>query len=79
MLDEKIVFQHQIQSEANSILFYKISHSNIPANEAETTKLSIGILSLEGGIIKSIYNSISRIFSPHLTKVCSFRLSCNRK
>lgn len=64
LLDEKIIFQHQIQSDANSLLFYKISNFN----EVESSKLSIGILSLEGGIIKSIYNSISRIFSPQLTK-----------
>lgn len=33
---------------------------------------SIGFLTLEGGIIKSIYNSVSRIFAPNVLKVIIF-------
>lgn len=29
----------------------------------------LGILTLEGGLAKSIYNSVSRVFSPHVAKV----------
>lgn len=32
----------------------------------------LGILTLEGGLVKSIYNSVSRVFSPHATA----RVSC---
>lgn len=35
---------------------------------------SIGFLTLEGGIIKSIYNSVSRIFAPNVLKVSLLNL-----
>lgn len=31
--------------------------------------MPLGILTLEGGLAKSIYNSVSRVFSPHVAKV----------
>lgn len=32
----------------------------------------LGILTLEGGLVKSIYNSVSRVFSPHANVRVSF-------
>uniref|UniRef100_A0A1A9WMF6 Dynein heavy chain, cytoplasmic n=1 Tax=Glossina brevipalpis TaxID=37001 RepID=A0A1A9WMF6_9MUSC len=65
------------------LLFYKIPQvgSKPVAGQATTaavTKTTIttnieqrqpalGILTLEGGLVKSIYNSVSRVFSPHST------------
>lgn len=31
--------------------------------------MPLGLLTLEGGLAKSIYNSVSRVFSPHVAKV----------
>lgn len=43
------------------------SSSAAPSSVNDVTPL--GILTLEGGLAKSIYNSVSRVFSPHVAKV----------
>lgn len=65
-IDGKIIFQHSIpQSEDNCLLFYKIPKPN------KGDGPSLGILTLEGGMVKSMYNSMARVFSPHAeSRVC---------
>lgn len=64
-----IQFHQRIpNTEEECLLFYKIPQINKPS--AASIKLSpettiLGLLTLEGGFIKSIYNSVSRVFSPH--------------
>lgn len=71
--DYDINFEHKIPTEVNnSILFYKIPQfgTTITASNNKTEDIpSFGILTLEGGLIKSIYNSLVRVYSPHITKV----------
>lgn len=71
---DKLIFNHFISDDENCLVFYKIpkigsgiaQSSSIDNNE---TVPLLGILTLEGGLAKSIYNSISRVFSPHVIKV----------
>lgn len=63
---DKLVFLHNVPADENCVIFYKIPQ--IGGNQ-QTTDVPLGILTLEGGLTKSIYNSVSRIFSPHVTKV----------
>ncbi|EDW77285.2 uncharacterized protein Dwil_GK18215 [Drosophila willistoni] len=60
--DGKIKFQHRIPNDEVCLLFYKVPQVGIEAN-ADAEPL-LGILTLEGGLVKSIYNSVSRVFSP---------------
>lgn len=64
-----IQFHQRIpNTEEECLLFYKIPQINKSSTAA--SKLSpeastqLGLLTLEGGFIKSIYNSVSRVFSP---------------
>lgn len=59
-------FHHTVPTEENSILFYKIPQLGaVQAN----VDIPIGILTLEGGLVKSIYNSVSRVYAPNVMKV----------
>ncbi|XP_060645040.1 cytoplasmic dynein 2 heavy chain 1 [Drosophila nasuta] len=67
--DGKIKFQHRIPNDEVCLLFYKVPQVGGTAvggggggGEGEPL---LGILTLEGGLVKSIYNSVSRVFSPH--------------
>lgn len=62
----KIVFLHNVPTDENCVIFYKIPQ--IGGNQ-QTADAPLGMLTLEGGLTKSIYNSVTRIFSPHVTKV----------
>lgn len=62
-------FLHSVPTEENSILFYKIPQ--LGAVQAKVD-IPIGILTLEGGLVKSIYNSVSRVYAPNVTKVKDF-------
>lgn len=56
---KSLVFQSKIPNEnQSSLLFYKIKRS-------DGHKVGLGLLTLEGGIVKSIYNSISSVFVPN--------------
>lgn len=61
---KSIQFQTKIPNEyQNVLLFYKNQKNGangIPANE----RSALGMLTLEGGVVKSIYNSISSVFNP---------------
>lgn len=79
---QTIRFQHKIPTDENCLLFYKIPKFGNTSVQTTTTQrtaaaissreMPLGILTLEGGLVKSIYNSVSRVFSPHLTKVIWF-------
>lgn len=75
---DKLIFSHSIIEHENSLVFYKIPQ--ISNNTTSVTRQSstdddnvttfpLGILTLEGGLAKSIYNSISRVYSPYVAKV----------
>lgn len=68
---KSIQFQNKIPNEyQNVLLFYK----NVEVNgNAAGQRSGLGMLTLEGGIVKSIYNSISSIFVPSALNV-SFAL-----
>lgn len=62
----KLLFAHSVPADENCVIFYKIPQ--IGSNQP-TTDAPLGILTLEGGLTKSIYNSVARVFSPHVAKV----------
>lgn len=53
-------------TDENCILFYKIPQLGVVQTNVD---VPIGILTLEGGLVKSIYNSVSRVYAPNVTKV----------
>ncbi|XP_015052343.2 cytoplasmic dynein 2 heavy chain 1 [Drosophila yakuba] len=59
----KIRFHHRIPNEELCLLFYKVPQMGHIHKEGGSEPL-LGILTLEGGMVKSIYNSVSRVFSP---------------
>lgn len=78
-----IIFYHEIPQEAEfSLIFYKIPKSNYQLHQTTTLDVNnenhsvpdtqIGLLTLEGGMVKSIYNSLTRVFSAKSSKVISF-------
>lgn len=67
----KIKFHHQIPDDALCLLFYKIPQvggvqaaTSMSFSKAADNQ-QIALLTLEGGMVKSMYNSLSRVFSPH--------------
>jgi len=73
--DGKIKFQHRIPNDEVCLLFYKVpqvGQGGGSGGSGGTGEPLLGILTLEGGLVKSIYNSVSRVFSPHATA----RVSC---
>lgn len=74
--DDKLIFSHNITEDENCLVFYKIPQigTNTFTRQSSTdddnaTIFPLGILTLEGGLAKSIYNSISRVYSPYVAKV----------
>ncbi|XP_028896482.2 cytoplasmic dynein 2 heavy chain 1 [Zeugodacus cucurbitae] len=71
-LDGSIKFHHRIPGDEVCLLFYKIPQVSGKSGTANISAASsgaaydqpLGILTLEGGLVKSIYNSVSRVFSP---------------
>ncbi|EDX05339.1 GD21850 [Drosophila simulans] len=61
--DGRIRFHHRIPNEELCLLFYKVPQVGHHHKEGGSEPL-LGILTLEGGMVKSIYNSVSRVFSP---------------
>jgi len=61
--DGKIRFHHRIPNEELCLLFYKVPQVGQKHQDDRSEPL-LGILTLEGGLVKSIYNSVSRVFSP---------------
>lgn len=63
--ENKLDFSHAISEDENSLVFYKIPQ--IGKNNGDDAQL--GLITLEGGLAKSIYNSVSTVFSPYVAKV----------
>lgn len=72
---DKLIFNHNITEDENCLVFYKIPQignamaRQSSANDENASIFPLGILTLEGGLAKSIYNSISRVYSPYVAKV----------
>lgn len=78
---DRLIFNHNISVDENCIVFYKIpqinggvrqrhgSNDDDNATIDDANHFPFGILTLEGGLAKSIYNSMARIFSPSVTQV----------
>lgn len=61
---KSIQFQNKIPNEyQNVLLFYKNQKTDRNGNSGGE-RSDLGMLTLEGGIVKSIYNSISSMFVP---------------
>ena len=81
---DKLIFSHNISEDENCLVFYKIPQigSDVARQQSSITNTAsdddnnddagtfpLGIVTLEGGLAKSIYNSISRVYSPYVAKV----------
>ena len=67
---KSIQFQNKIPNEyQNVLLFYKTSQKRDVNVNSIGQKSDLGMLTLEGGIVKSIYNSLSSIFVPSAINV----------
>lgn len=71
--DQTVCFQHRLPTEETCLLFYKIPQLRTPPTNVPGD-VPVGILTLEGGLVKSIYNSVLRVYSPHVTKVRHFEV-----
>lgn len=70
---KSIQFQNKIPNEyQNVLLFYKTSQKQDVNANSFGQKSDLGMLTLEGGIVKSIYNSLSSIFVPSAINVSRF-------
>ncbi|XP_055594856.1 cytoplasmic dynein 2 heavy chain 1 [Uranotaenia lowii] len=66
-VDGEILFQNAVPVEEQySLLFYKIP--TLVNYLSQNPQPKIGMLTLEGGLAKSIYNSLQRVFSPYILK-----------
>lgn len=66
---KSIQFQNKIPNEyQNVLLFYKNHKSEVNGNSTGQ-RSDLGMLTLEGGVVKSIYNSISSVFTPNALNV----------
>ncbi|XP_062711545.1 cytoplasmic dynein 2 heavy chain 1 [Aedes albopictus] len=66
-IDGEVLFQNAVPvDEHYSLLFYKIP--NLDYHSSQNAQPKIGMLTLEGGLAKSIYNSLQRVFSPYILK-----------
>lgn len=62
---KSIQFQNKIPNEyQNVLLFYKNQKTDSNGNGGNGERSDLGMLTLEGGIVKSIYNSIASMFVP---------------
>ncbi|BFF95328.1 cytoplasmic dynein 2 heavy chain 1 [Drosophila madeirensis] len=73
--DGKIKFHHRIPNDEVCLLFYKVPQVGggqggvpPPPPPAASAEPLLGILTLEGGLVKSIYNSVSRVYSPAVAR-----------
>lgn len=65
---KSIQFQNKTPNEyQNVLLFYKIKPKENSQQDGHRSEL--GMLTLEGGIVKSIYNSLTSIFIPNAINV----------
>uniref|UniRef100_A0A182QV28 Cytoplasmic dynein 2 heavy chain 1 n=1 Tax=Anopheles farauti TaxID=69004 RepID=A0A182QV28_9DIPT len=65
-VDGEVLLQNSVPVENQyGLLFYKIPNLDFSGH---TGAAKIGLLTLEGGLAKSIYNSLQRVFSPYILK-----------
>lgn len=69
---KSIQFQNKIPNEYQTVLLFYKNFSKCDGNANQRSDL--GMLTLEGGIVKSIYNSLSSIFVPSAINVSNTRL-----
>lgn len=70
---KSIQFQNKIPNEyENVLLFYKTQHKR--DSQPKGNRSDLGMLTLEGGVVKSIYNSLTSIFMPSAINVSKFVL-----
>lgn len=69
---KSIQFQNKIPNEYQTVLLFYKNFSKRDGNANQRSDL--GMLTLEGGIVKSIYNSLSSIFVPSAINVSNTRL-----
>lgn len=55
--DEELIFSNEIPESENCLIFYKIPQST-------SDDISIGLLTLEGGRARALYNSLSLVYLP---------------
>ncbi|XP_040163455.1 cytoplasmic dynein 2 heavy chain 1 [Anopheles arabiensis] len=69
-VDGEVLLQNSVPVENQyGLLFYKIPNLDFSGH---TGAAKIGLLTLEGGLAKSIYNSLQRVFSPYILKKCEY-------
>uniref|UniRef100_A0A182NV76 Cytoplasmic dynein 2 heavy chain 1 n=1 Tax=Anopheles dirus TaxID=7168 RepID=A0A182NV76_9DIPT len=69
-VDGEVLLQNSVPVENQyGLLFYKIPNLDFSGH---TGAARIGLLTLEGGLAKSIYNSLQRVFSPYILKKCEY-------
>ncbi|KFB35182.1 AGAP010790-PA-like protein [Anopheles sinensis] len=65
-VDGEVLLQNVVPLEDQyGLLFYKIPNLDFSGH---TGPAKIGLLTLEGGLAKSIYNTLQRVFSPYILK-----------
>ncbi|XP_035794419.1 cytoplasmic dynein 2 heavy chain 1-like [Anopheles albimanus] len=65
-VEGEVLLQNAVPVEDQyGLLFYKIPNLDFSGH---TGPAKIGLLTLEGGLAKSIYNSLQRVFSPYILK-----------
>jgi dynein heavy chain 2 len=66
--DNVIVYSNDVPVDEDvCLLFYKIP--KMERGRQPDGDPQIGLMTLEGGLAKSIYNSLQRVFSPYILKV----------
>jgi hypothetical protein len=68
---KSIQFQNKIPNEYQNVLLFYKNHKSDGNGNAIGERSDLGMLTLEGGIVKSIYNSISSMFTPGSLNVSS--------
>ncbi|XP_052891130.1 cytoplasmic dynein 2 heavy chain 1 [Anopheles moucheti] len=69
-VDGEVLLQNSVPVENQyGLLFYKIPNLDFSGH---TGAAKIGLLTLEGGLAKSIYNSLQRVFSPYILRKCEY-------
>lgn len=66
---KSIQFQNKIPNEYQNVLLFYKNHKFDSNGNTAGQRPDLGMLTLEGGIVKSIYNSISSIFVPNAMNV----------
>lgn len=64
-----------VPADCDCLLFYKIPQISTGGDAAELGNgatvdgVQLGMLTLDGGLVKSMYSSVTRVYAPHVTQV----------